>query len=62
VTAYRKTLRVDLVKLARHLLVYEGSSSDEVALEVYRWIITTGTETGEAWKRRDRERSEFCRR
>ena len=55
-TAYRKTLRVDLVKLARSLLVYEGASSDEVALEVYRWIIATGTETGEEWKRRDRER------
>ncbi len=51
--ALLRTKKVDLVKLAKALLVYAGSWSDETVLEVYRWIIATGTETGEQWRRRD---------
>lgn len=54
--ALSRHLRINLVDLAKALLVYAGSWSDETVLEVYRWIIATGTESGPRWKRRDGER------
>lgn len=54
-TVLLRHLEIDLDRLARELLVSpRWSFADEVVLEVYRWLVVTGSESGRRWRARDR--------